>query len=89
MWWEQGEMMMLEAQVKGLQEEAVILQEQLESKDEALIAVQQAVTQVDPLQHSRFQLHFLARCDMGGCTRRQVGRTCAQAVRQRRFPSSW
>lgn len=37
--------MMLEAQVKGLKEEAAILQEQLESKDEALSAVQQAFSQ--------------------------------------------
>ena len=40
--------MMLEAQVKGLKEEAAILQEQLESKDEALTAVQQAVSQAYP-----------------------------------------
>jgi hypothetical protein len=47
-WWEQSEMVMLEAQINGLKEEAAILQEQLDSKDEALAAVHEAVSQAPP-----------------------------------------
>ena len=47
------EVLMLEAAVKGLKQEAAVMQEQLEEKEEALTALQQAIAQAAKRENAR------------------------------------
>ena len=48
-----SEVMMMEAQVAGLKDEAALMQEQLEHKDDALTALQHAITQAASRENAR------------------------------------